>query len=469
MFQLLGKPYRHCDGLSRRSFLTAGACALTGLSLPQLLRAEAASPGGSSQRAIVNIHLDGGPPQMDTIDLKPEAPVELRGEFSPIPTVLPGFQVCELLPKIASIADRIGFIRSLVGAASRHDAFQCQSGFDSKNLASIGGRPATGCVVGKLLGDGPGGVPAFVDLMQGRPLARNSARPGFLGAAQKAFRPDISNRFKRELEEGMKAELAAQGKNHTTSLTLSGSLDANRLRNREQLRSSIDRYQRNVDASGMMGAFDRYHEQAASILTSGQFAAALDLEHESPAMLARYTPPNGLIVGNHGTSDQPHAPQKLLLARRLIEAGVRCVSVSFSDFDTHSDNYPRMRQMLPMVDFALHAFITDLEERGLLETTTIVVWGEFGRTPKINDKGGRDHWPAVGMAMMAGGGLRGGQVIGSTDRTASAVKSQPVHYKDVVATMYRTIGINPHTTTIPDPTGRPQYLLDAGRAIEALV
>ena len=188
--------------LGRRSFLRLGSLGLAGFTLPTLLRAESRAGVGSSHKAVIHLHLDGGPPQMDLIDPKPDAPAEIRGPFAPIPTKLDGLQLTELLPKVASIADRFAFLRSLVGAEGKHDAFQCQSGFSEKSLASVGGRPAMGCVVEKLLGPGPNDSPAFVDLMQGRPLARNSARPGFLGAPYKPFRPNLAHLFRRELEDG---------------------------------------------------------------------------------------------------------------------------------------------------------------------------------------------------------------------------------------------------------------------------
>ena len=468
MLRLTGKPYRHCDGVTRRDFIAAGALTIGGLTLPDLLRAEASAGAGSSQKAIINIHLDGGPPQMDMIDLKPHAPSEIRGEFRPISTVVPGLQIGELLPNLAGIADRFAFIRSLVGAAGRHDAFQCQSGFDAKDLASLGGRPAMGCVVTKLLGSPADIAPTFVDMMQGRPLVRNSGRAGFLGPSYKAFRPDISQLFKRPLEAGMVNELAAKGANHTTSLSLNAELDAGRVSDRASLLTQLDRIRRDADRSGMMNAMDRFNQQAANILLSGRFADAMDLTKEDPKVRARYTAsaPN---VERFTTADNEFAMRKLLIARRLIEAGVRCVSVTFSDFDTHSGNFKRMRHMLPILDNGLAALIADLEERGMIDDVTVVAWGEFGRTPKINSKAGRDHWPRVAMALLAGGGMRTGQVIGSTDRTAGTATSRPVHYKDVFATLYRNLGIDAKRTTIIDPTGRPQYLLDAGEVIQELV
>jgi hypothetical protein len=468
MFTIFGKTYQHCDGITRRHFLTAGALGLGGLTLADLLRAEAAAGIRGSSKSIINIHLDGGPPHLDMIDLKPEAPVEVRGEFKPIASRIPGLHISELMPKVAGIADKFTFIRSLVGSAGAHDAFQCQSGFPASDLRSLGGRPALGSVIAKLHGTPNDPAPPFVDLMQGRPFVRNSARPGFLGPTFNPFRPDISKMFARELEAGMKQELAARGESHSVQLTLVNGMTAERLHDRAGLRSAFDSARRDLDTSGSMEAMDRFTQQAASILTSGRFAAAMDLSKESLKVLERYTPP--LAAANRFyTSEDGTAARKLLLARRLIEAGVRCVSVSFSDFDTHADNFRRMRQLVPIVDHALHALVTDLEERGLLGDVAIVAWGEFGRTPKINKNAGRDHWPEVGPALLAGGGMKAGQVIGTTDRQGGRVMSRPVTYQDVFATLYRVLGIDPMATTLMDPNGRPQHLLERGEPMRELL
>ena len=242
-----------------------------GLTLAGLLRAEDAAGIGSSTRSVINIHLDGGAPQMDTIDLKPDAPAEIRGEFSPIPTSVPGIQICELLPKVASIAERFTFIRSLVDSAGRHDGFQCQSGYDRKDLESLGGRPAMGSVIAKLQGSPTDIAPPFVDLMLGRPLVRNSARPGILGPAFKPFRPDLSKMFQRELEPGMMNELRQLGGDHSVSLSLNEDLSVDRLNDRRSLLAGLDRVKRRIDGSGMMDAMDRFTQQATGILTSGRF------------------------------------------------------------------------------------------------------------------------------------------------------------------------------------------------------
>lgn len=453
---------------SRRAWLQAGTLGLAGLTWADLLRAERAAGIRNSRKAIINIHLDGGPPHQDMIDLKPEAPVEIRGEFKPIDTRLPGLQVGELLPKLASIADKFVFIRSLTGSAGAHDAFQCQSGFPAADLQGLGGRPAMGCVVTKLLGSTADAAPTFVDLMQGRPLVRNSARPGFLGPTYQAFRPDISQMFARELETGMQGELARRGENHTATYALNETLNAGRLEDRLRLLQDFDRLRRNVDTSGMMAALDEFNQQALGMLTSGGFARAMDLQQEDPRTLERYRLVNH-TAEKFKTADDPDATLKLLLARRLIEAGVRCVSLTLSDYDTHRSNYPRLRQMLPVLDHGLHAFVTDLDERGLLDDVSIVVWGEFGRTPKVNVGGGRDHWPSAGMCLLSGGGMRLGQVVGATDRYAATVTSRPVQYLDVMATLYRNLGIDPYATTLVDPTGRPQHIVAQGRVLSEVV
>lgn len=452
--------------------MRAGALGVGGLfSLGDLLRAEAASGVGSSCKAVINVHLDGGPPQMDLIDPKPEAPAEVRGEFGSLPSRVPGLHLTELMPKVASLADQFVFIRSLVGSAGRHDAFQAQSGFASQDLASIGGRPAMGCVVSRLLGDASDPAPAFVDLMQGRGKVRDSARPGFLGPSNQPFRPDISHLFHRELESGMKGELARLGKrSRGASLGLADGLTLERLEDRAGLLEDLDSIRRALDeSSDQVAAQDAFNQQALNILASGRLAEAMDLDREDPATLALYTPKLRVNELAQYTSEGPDAAKKLLLARRLVEAGVRVVSVSLSDFDTHSSNFPRMRQLGPITDHALWALVTDLGNRGMLDDVSVVAWGEFGRTPKVNSKGGRDHWPRVGMAMLAGGGMRTGQVIGATDRMAAEATERPVTYQDVFATLYQRLGIDPATSQVTDSSGRPQYLVGEGQVIREVI
>ncbi len=406
---------------------------------------------------------------MDMIDPKPDMPVEFRGDIKPLATSVPGIHLTELMPKVASMAGRFAFLRSLVGADGQHNAFQCQSGFKASDPGPAGGWPAMGCVVNQLLGCEGGSAPAFVDLMQGRGQVRDSARPGFLGPSAGPFRPDISGMFERVLEEGMKAELANLQAGRGTALTLNEGLTLGRLEDRLGLLGGLDRARRDIDGAGEMGALDAFTEQAYGILTSGAFAEAMDLSREDPGVVARYVPPMAEGKLASFTSEGPDAAKKLLLARRLVEAGVRVVSVSISDFDTHQKNFPRMKTLVPIVDHAIAALVDDLAERGMLDDVTVLAWGEFGRTPKVNKDGGRDHWPKVAMGIMAGGGMRVGQVIGATDRYASEAVERPVHYQDVIATLYHNLGLDPAATTVTDPTGRPQYLVKEGRPIEELV
>ena len=469
MLTVLRQPAKAPAASSRRGFLQAGTLAVGGLTLSNLLRLEAAAGIRSSRKAVINIHLDGGPPQMDLIDPKKDAPREIRGPFSEIRTAIPGVHFTELIPGLAANADKFAFVRSLVGSAGRHNAFQCQSGFSEKNLAGLGGRPAMGCVVAKLQGQPDDPAPVFVDLMQGRPLARNSARPGFIGPAYRSFRPDLSHLFTRQLEPGMQEELARLGEGVSLQLDLVDGITPDRMKNRIGLLGNLDQVRREIDRSGSMAALDTFTQQAYGILTSGRFAAALDLAQEDPSVVERYSPRMAGPDPANYTTESPKAVQKFLLARRLVEAGVRCVSVSLSDFDTHRSNFDRMRYLGPLMDHAITTLVNDLEERGMLDDVMIVAWGEFGRTPKVNDNGGRDHWPRVGMCIMAGGGIEGGQVIGATDRIASEATADPVTYQDVMATLYHHLGIDAQTTTLTDTTGRPQYLIESGMPIRQLV
>ena len=459
-----GNPFRNCSGVSRRSFLAAGSSGLAGINLPNLLAQDASSDGSKKPKSLILIHLDGGPPQMDLIDPKPEAPSEVRSPFAPISTSLPGIHLTELMPKCAKIAHRLVFIRSLVGSDGKHHAFQCQSGYHEKDLQAIGGRPAIGCVVKHLKSSPNDTVPSFIDLMQGRPLVRNSARPGFLGIRSKPFRPDISKLWHRELEPGMKGELQRLGVGHKTELRLNPNLPSDRISERLRLLQNIDRFERSVDPSGSMIAMDQFHEQAFRVLTSGAFSKAMDIHSEDPKVIARYTPSMKFSGTQSTTSEGPDSLLKFMLARRLIEAGVRVVSLSLSDFDTHSNNNERMRNLGPLFDHGFHALIEDLDNRGLLETTTVLAWGEFGRTPKVNDKGGRDHWPNASMAMMAGGRLPEGLVLGATDREAGRVTERPISFADVAATLYRQLDIDPQSM-IHDQTGRPHMLMSEGNPI----
>ncbi|MBS0260536.1 MAG: DUF1501 domain-containing protein [Planctomycetes bacterium] len=444
MLTILGQHGRRdCDGLSRRSFLRIGALGtgIGALTLADVFRLEAApqvakASTGSRNKSVINIFLGGGPPHQDLWDIKNEAPREIRGEFSPIPTNVPGIEICEVFSRLAKQADKLAFIRSVVGATDRHDAFQCMTGWLTTDLQSIGGRPSLGAVVTKLQGPVDPAVPPFVGLAAktGEIRWSDSGKPGFLGAGCSPFKPDGPGMADMKL-------------NNVTS---------DRLFDRRGLLQQIDRFRREVDATGQMAGMDVFEERALDVLTSSKLLEALDLSKEDPAVVARYG--DGKPY-NYQYDGAPTCNDQLLLARRLVEAGVRVVTLSFGRWDSHGQNFQLVRDHGGKLDQALSALIEDLTVRGLLDDVTVLVWGEFGRTPRVNKDAGRDHWPMVSCALMAGGGMRTGQVIGATNRLGEFAKDRPVHFQEVFATVYRNLGINPEATTLIDPTGRPQYLV----------
>jgi hypothetical protein len=367
----------------------------------------------------------------------------VRGEFRPIDTRVPGIQICELLPRMAQQMDRLVAIRSVVGSIGDHASFQCLTGRSDKRQPT-GGWPEMGSLIAKIQGPTEGAVPPFVGLspkMQHRPY--NSGKPGFLGPAYAPFQPN---------GEG-KDDLVLQ------DITLE------RLDDRRRLNASLDRLRGNLDAGGMMDGLDAFKQQAFGVLSSSKLAEALDLSKEPAAVRERY----GHGTAQHQGDGAPRLTEQFLVARRLVEAGVRCVSLSFSFWDWHGQNFQNARTNLPVLDQATTALVDDLHERGLDKDVVVCVWGEFGRTPKINKDAGRDHWPNVSCALLAGGGLRTGQVIGSTDRLGAEAKDRPVHFQEVLATLYHCLGIDANHTTVPDLAGRPQYLLDGHEPIRELL
>jgi hypothetical protein len=446
MLTILGRPQRFCDGVSRRSFLRIGALGLGGLALPQLLRAEAQSGvGGRSHKAVIMIFLPGGPAHQDIFDLKMEAPLEIRGEFRPMETNVSGIQICEHLPLVARMMDKFALIRSIVGATGGHDAIQCLTGRTKRNMPA-GGWPSLGAVLSKLQGPVDPAVPPFVGLSpkMGHMEWADAGTPGFLGVAHAPFKPS---------DEAGKADMVLNG------ITL------DRLADRRALLSSFDRFRRDVDASGLMDGVDVFNRQAFGLLTSSKLAEALDLDREDPKLRARY----GKGDPKNRDDGGPKLMEHFLMARRLVEAGARCVTLAFSRWDHHGKGFDALRQDLPLLDQGLSALIEDIYQRGLEKDVSVVVWGEFGRTPKINKDGGRDHWPNVNCGLLAGGGMRTGQVIGSTDRLGAEVKDRPVQFGEVFATLYHNMGIDVSKTTIPDLTGRPQYLVDGYAPMRELI
>ena len=448
MLRIEGGSVRLCDGIPRRSFLQVGGLALGGLSLPQILRAEQRSASPSRHKAAIMIFLAGGPPHQDMFDLKPDAPREVRGEFDPIATSVPGVQISELMPRVASMMNKFAVIRTLVGAEGRHDSFECCTGHHFRGNQPQGGWPAMGSALSRLHGPVDPSVPPYVDLshkMAHDPW--NIKGPGFLGTGHAPFRAD---------GESMQ------------DMTLSDEASS-RFNGRARLLAQLDRFRRAADAQLEANLYDSFTEQALGVLSSSRLAAALDLEQEDPEVRARYGQDDPDVLGYSHDKGYQGIMSRFLQARRLVEAGARCVTCSFAHFDWHGNNFRSARKVVPLLDQGVAALVEDLHERGLDKDVTVLVWGEFGRTPKINERAGRDHWPRVHGALLAGGGMRTGQVVGATNRLAEEPADRPVHMQEVFATVYRNLGIDVAQVTIPDHNGRPQYLVERHDVIGELV
>jgi hypothetical protein len=437
MLTLTGQKQRLCGGITRREALTIGALGVGGLALPDLLRAEAEQGIRNSHKAVIMIYMCGAPPHQDMFDLKMDAPAEIRGEFQPIHTNVPGIQICEHLPHLARIMDKLVPIRSVYGSPSGdHDSFICYTGRPVPRQPA-GGWPSVGAVVSKLKGSTSPGIPPFVGLAPktGHPPYGSPGHPGFMGPAHAAFRPNGEGRG---------------------DLTLTG-VTLDRLDNRKQLLGSFDRLRRHLDTRGGMEGVDAFTQQALGVLASNKLAQALDLSQEDAKTRERYGTGDPRNYGDGA----PRNCQHFLLARRLVEAGARVVTLNFGRWDFHSNNFSECKNThFPPFDQALSALVEDLHERGLHQDVSVVAWGEFGRTPVINKDAGRDHWPQVGCALLAGGGMKMGQVIGATDRLGGQPTERPVHFGEVIATLYQRLGLDVSKPLVKDLAGRPQYLLD---------
>jgi len=436
MLTIFGTSSRFCDGVSRRNFIRIGALGLGGLALPQLLQAEAQSGVRKSHKAIIMIYLPGGPPHQDMFDLKLDAPSEIRGEFRPINTSVPGIQVCEYLPRLAAQMRQLAIIRSISDGVDDHTDFMCLTGRRKQNQPP-GGWPSFGSVISKVLGPANPAVPPFVGLeprMQHKPY--NAATPGFLGAGRDAFRPSGNG----------KADMVLNG------------VTVERLADRRALLNGFDRMRRDIDANGVIEGMDSFNQQAFGVLTSSRLLEALDFQREDKRLIERYGKGDAKVHGDAA----PMLNEQFLVARRLVEAGARAVTVAYGFWDYHGNNFKNARADLPLLDQGLSALVEDLHQRGLDRDVSVVVWGEFGRTPTINKDAGRDHWPRVSCAVLAGGGMKTGQVIGATDRLGGEPSERPVAFGEVFATLYHNLGIDVNKTTVTDLTGRPQFLVEGG-------
>ncbi len=424
--------------LSRRSFLSVGGLGL--LSMPQVICAQEQS--GTSHKAVINIFLGGGPPHQDMWDIKTEAPSEIRGPFKPISTNVAGVHIGECFPQIASMFDKFTAIRSVVGSDGSHDGYQCVTGWSRKDMVSGTSYPAIGACASKILGPVDPAVPVAVGLAeatQHMPWSE-AGGAGYLGDTHKPFKPN------GEMMEDLKLNMEVE-----------------RFKNRKDLLSGFANLNKTIDQAVNV---DTFTEEAFGVLTSSSLVDALDLSKEDPKIREMYGDGKPFKFQYDGA---PTVNEHVLMARRLVSAGARSVTLSYGRWDSHGSNFDLVRDHGVKLDQCVSALVKDLDQRGMLDDTLVVVWGEFGRTPKINPKGGRDHWPQVSCALLAGGGFNHGQIIGSTNRLGEVPETRPVHIQEICATMYRGLGIDTMSTTLLDNTGRPQYLLDHREPLKELI
>jgi hypothetical protein len=434
MFTLLGDKQHCCNGLHRRNFLKIGAFG-AGLTLADLLRSKALADRSpavpQSAKAAIMVYLPGGPSHLDTYDLKPNISMEFRGEFRPIATCVPGVTICEHFPRQARIFDKLAVIRSVV-AIEEHSDSQVSTGFsDAVNRSAR--HPSFGSVVSRLRGQRVATVPSFVSL---RGLT-SGLEPGYLGVAHRAFTLDGPG-----LED----------------LNLPDAVTSQRVRERRNLLESFDDVRREIDASGTMSGMDAFTARAFDMVASGTVRQGLDLTREDPRVRDRY-----------------RGVEQFLTARRLVEAGVGCVTLSVggrldANWDTHAQNFPTLRRLLPELDLGVSNLVEDLCDRGMDQDVVTVVWGEFGRSPRIfgGGGGGREHWPAVMSALVAGGGLNMGQAVGSSTARGEHPAAGRCTVPQVLSTLYRAIGIDP-AQTFPNLAGRPMHIVEDREPIRELL
>lgn len=479
MLRILGSRTRLCDGLSRREVLRAGGLGLLGLQLADLLRlpaahASPAPPAFGKAKSCILLYLYGAPSQLETFDLKPEAPADVRSQFKPIPTAVPGISVCEHLPRTARVMDRCTLVRTFSHPYNIHSAAYVLSGTPTTDipmeLNPRDGRhwPFFGSVLDYL--DARGGtkrrdIPLSVALpwkfsSRSEPFRRGGPYGGFLGAGYDPVWAEFhGSATSGDPYRGVGPKLRFQ-----VSPPGMAELTLDRLDRRRSLLQQLEREQRRVAASPALSGFSRHHQMALGMMTSSKLQKALDVDREPRGVRERYGP---TLFG-----------QGVLAARRLIEHGVRLATVFWDEFkdantawDTHIDQVPRLKdELLPGFDRAFSALVEDLEARGLLEETLVLVLSEHGRTPKLNGArgGGREHWSGAYCGLLAGGGIRRGSLIGTTDRVAGFPKDSPVSPKDVLATVYHLLGVDLNTH-LHDRENRPLALVPQGKVLPSLL
>jgi uncharacterized protein (DUF1501 family) len=453
---------RHCDGLTRREMLRVGALGVAGLSLPNLLhlQAAAAASGGKpgKARSVVILFLNGGPSHLDMFDLKPDAPEEIRGTFRPIDTRVPGIRISEHLPRLAQLADRFTLVRSMQHRANNHPPGTYWMMIGSPiarpviqaSTPSREDRPHPGSALAKVLPPRPG-LPPFVMVPEAiSPVGpeRPGQHAGFLGAAYDPYRVNSDPNLP-DYNPG--------------ALVPDREMTTDRLNARRSLLHQLGQQVKYLDESAAVQALDPQYTRAFDLLSTAAATRAFDVSAEPAKVRDRY--------GRHVFG------QSVLLARRLVEAGVRLVQVNWvrhdngkggQGFDSHRDHLNWAKtELLPPTDAACASLLEDLSDRGLLDETLVIVMGEFGRTPKFNTAGGRDHWANCFSVLLAGGGIKGGQVLGASDKIGAYPTSHPVGPQDLIATLYHCLGVDPHTL-IYDQQNRP-YALVEGQPLTGLM
>lgn len=445
------------ERMSRRGFLHAGVLGASGLALSTLLRSDAlAAAAGKSpdrQTSVIILWMRGGPAQHETWDPKPDAPADYRGEFGHIATNVPGIIINEFLPRSAAIMDKWSIVRSLHHTDAGHATGDqvCFTGYPADpRTPEENARPSCGSIAAAQLQHRDPAMPAYVMI----PRLLPGAGPAYLGRKWGPFETI--------------ADPAGEGKFAVPNLGLPAGLTVGRLDDRRGLLERLDRLRRDADASGQFDATDRFRRQAFDMLTSDRARRAFDLDAEPRGVRERYGFFPAFPAPTPDRCDCPAWSQRVLLARRLVEAGVRLVTVDLRWWDTHVKGFESLKDgFLTRWDHAYSALIEDLHDRGLLESTLVVAWGEFGRTPKVNAQAGRDHWPNVFSAALAGGGVRGGRVVGASDAKGGEPHENPKTPQDVLATIYRHLGVNVDAS-YPDLSGRPIAVLPSGRPIDEL-